>query len=394
MPSSGHFEPFDPDYTQRVIGKGFAPVIDDYFRARIIGGERIPRQGPLVLAPNHSGSAFPFDAMVLDSLLWRRDDYRREAKFRSVYEKELSTTWWMRPFGVDNFWRRCGGVDMTFENFHELLARGERVIYYPEGVPGIGKGFHRRYRLQRFHTSFLIHCARNRAPVVPLYIINAEWVNPFNFTIGSLDRLVHRLFRVPFLPLPSALLGIAWPWCWYLAFPSRMIFVVGKPIDVAAKMRAAGVERLERSEHDKLQRVADAIRDEMQPELDRYVRKYGRRPYHCRSLRRRLWRGRWRLLNILPIGWTALFVKLHRNTMRPRVEGALRRWLRDWDLVGFYLPFGWPLVSLTRALRKPPHGYRGLSRAERREREGNYVWSLSERPLPPRSSSEEAASRD
>ncbi len=390
MTASDYFEPFEPDYTHRVIGRGFAPISDRYFRARIIGADRIPTTGPLVLAPNHSGSAFPFDAMVLDALLWRLDGYRPKAKFRSVYEKELSTTWWMRPFGIDNFWRRCGGVDMTFDNFHELLARGERVIYYPEGVPGIGKGFRRRYQLQPFHTSFLIHCARNRAPVLPLYIVNAEWVNPFNFTIGWLNRLTQRMFHVPFLPLPSALLGILWPWCWYLAFPCRMTFVVGEPIDVVSRMRAAGVERLERSEHGKLREVADQIRREMQPELDRYVRRYGTRPYQCRSLGRELWRGRRRLANILPIGWTAVFVKLHRNTMRPRARSRLVRWLRDWDLIGFYLPLGWPLLTLTRAWRKPPYGFRGLSPEARREREGSYVWRLSERPLPPRAAMGEA----
>lgn len=32
--------------------------------------------------------------------------------------------------------------------------------------------------------------------------------------------------------------------------------------------------------------------------------------------------------------------------------------------------------------RKPPCGYRGLGRRQRREREGVFVWKLNERPLP------------
>ena len=105
---------------------------------RIIGGEKLPRDGPIILAANHSGTAFPYDAIVLDFALWKRDDLVDDAKFRSVYEPELSLVWWMRPFGIDNLWRRGGGVDMTFDNFERLLQRGDRVIYYPEGVPGIG----------------------------------------------------------------------------------------------------------------------------------------------------------------------------------------------------------------------------------------------------------------
>jgi hypothetical protein len=35
--------------------------------------------------------------------------------------------------------------------------------------------------------------------------------------------------------------------------------------------------------------------------------------------------------------------------------------------------------------RKPPCGYRGLTRRERIEREGSFRWTLDTRPLPPRS---------
>jgi hypothetical protein len=77
-------------------------------------------------------------------------------------------------------------------------------------------------------------------------------------------------------------------------------------------------------------------------------------------------------------------VRFGRDAERPPARNRLHRLLRDWDLLGFYLPFGWPLLSLGRALRRPPCGYRGLDAAARREREGAYVWRLAERPLPPR----------
>jgi 1-acyl-sn-glycerol-3-phosphate acyltransferase len=196
-PAPEPYEPFDPDYTAAVIREVFSPIARHYFRAELIGAERLPPEGPLVLAPNHSGNAFPYDGMVLDGLLWDRDGFRPERKFRSVFEKELAVTWWMRPFGIDNFWRRCGGIDLTFDNLDRLLARGERLIYYPEGVPGIGKGFFRRYRLQRFSTSFVLLAARHGAPVYPVSIVNAEWVIPFCFTLPPLDRLMQRLSPSP-----------------------------------------------------------------------------------------------------------------------------------------------------------------------------------------------------
>jgi 1-acyl-sn-glycerol-3-phosphate acyltransferase len=375
------YEPFDPDYTASVIREVFDPVVRRYFRAELIGAEKLPAAGPLVLAPNHSGTSFPYDGMVLDGLLWERDGLLPERKFRSVFEKELAVTWWMRPFGIDNFWRRCGGVDMTFDNFDRLLARGERVVYYPEGVPGIGKGFHRRYRLQRFSTSFVILAARNRAPVYPVYIVNAEWVIPFCFTIRPIDRVMQRLWKVPFLPLPLAPLGICFPFLWYLALPARMVMVVGEPIDMAERLSAAGVTDLENPDRALLRRVADEVREECQRELDRHVAAHGDRPYDARSLGREMRRAR-RRLALTPFGWPLAFVRHERDRRRPPARHRLHRLLRDWDLWFFYVPFGWPLLTLTRHFRRPPCGYRGLSRAERREREGIFHWHLREHPLP------------
>ncbi len=375
------YEPFDPDYTASIIQEVFGPIVRHYFRAELVGGEKIPTGGPLVLAPNHSGNAFPYDGMVLEGLLWRRDGLRPEAKLRSVFEKELAVTWWMRPFGLDNFWRRCGGIDLTFDNFDRLLARGERLIYYPEGVPGIGKGFFRRYQLQRYSTSFVILAARHGAPVYPISIVNAEWVIPFCFTVPALDGLMQRLFRVPFLPLPAAPLALLFPWMWYLTLPARMVFVVGDPIDMAARTRAAGID-LDDPDRGKLREVADGVRRDCQAELDRQVAAYGRRPYDAPSLRRELWAARRKLLALLPSGWPVSFVCHDRNRRRPPARNRLHAILRDWDLLGFYLPFGWPLLGLTRHLRRPPCGYRGLTPAARRAQEGTFHWHLKDRPLP------------
>lgn len=378
-------DPFDPAYCRALERRVLGPVAAHYFRVRLIGADRLPTQGPIILAANHSGNAFPHDGIVLDGTLWRYDGMRASRKFRTVYEPELTHVWWMRPFGLDDFWRRGGGVDMTFDNFERLLERGDRVLYFPEGVPGIGKGFNRRYRLQRFKTSFILLAGRHRVPVYPVYVINAEWVHPFGYCIPPLDRLMQRVFHVPFLPLPIGLLACVFPWMWYLAFPCRMVFVVGEPIDVPALLWREGVTEFERPERGALQRVAERIRGLMQSELDALVRTYGARPYDARSLWRGLKRAWGRLRTILPWGWPVAAIRLDRDRRRPPARNRLHAVLRDWDLIGFYLPFGWPLLSLCRALRRPPYGYRGLSRLARRERQGNYLWRLSERPLPPRS---------
>ena len=55
------YEPFDPDYCRALERGPLGGIIEDYFRARVIGAERLPHHGPLILAANHSGNAFPHD---------------------------------------------------------------------------------------------------------------------------------------------------------------------------------------------------------------------------------------------------------------------------------------------------------------------------------------------
>ncbi|HET9012880.1 MAG TPA: 1-acyl-sn-glycerol-3-phosphate acyltransferase, partial [Gemmatimonadaceae bacterium] len=333
-------DPFDADWARSLERSVLAPMGESYFRCELIGGERIPPRGPLILAANHSGNAFPYDGIVLDGLLWRRDGMRDETKFRAVYEAELSLRWWMRPYGIPDFWRRGGGVDMTFDNFDRLLARGDRVLYFPEGVPGIGKGFNRRYQLQRFSSSFVLLAARHHVPVLPLYIINAEWLHPFGYCIPPLDRVMQRLFLVPFLPLPIGVLAILMPWIWFLAFPAKLIFVVGDPIDVEGALREEGVTDYESPPRDSVRRAAERVRVQMQRELTALVAVHGRTRYGVGSLLRALRRGRPHALHATPLGWPLAFLRHERDRRRPPARSRLHALLRDWDLVGFYLPFG------------------------------------------------------
>ncbi len=382
--SDDAWEPLDLAYLRDFAARVYIPILDHYFRPVLVGGDKLPPDGPAILAANHSGNAFPHDAIVLDATLWRHDGLAPERKLRTAFEKELTAVWWMRPFGLDDWWRRCGGVDMTFDNFDRSLARGDRVLYFPEGVPGIGKGFNRRYQLQRFSTSFALLAARRGVPVFPVYIVNAEWVHPFGYCVPALDRLVQRWLGVPFLPLPIGLLTLLFPWMFYLSFPSRMAFVVGDPVDVTAMAREEGIADFTVRDAERWGRVAKRIRLHMQAELDAAVAQYGRRPWDLRSLARELWTARRRLLTILPVGWPVAYWRQERDRQRPPARSWWHAVLRDWDLLGFYLPLGWAALALTRALRRPPYGYRGLARSEARARRGDFVWRLAERPLPAR----------
>ena len=382
-PDGAHraFDPIDWPYLESLRHAFLDDIVSKYFRAELIGAEKLPKEGPIIVAANHSGNAFPHDAMILDALLWRHQGFTKEAKFRTVFTPKLAAAWWMRPYGLDNWWRRAGGVDMTFVNFDRLLEARKKVIYFPEGVPGIGKGFLRRYQLQKFHSSFAVLAAKHHAPVYPVSIVNAEWVNPTSITFPALDRLVSRLTGLPFFPIPIVFFALLFPFVFYLAFPSRMVFRIGDPIDVREMLKRMG-EDPEHPAREAFPLVAEEIRRRAQRDLDEAVARYGKKPYDWKGFIRAMRSIRGHILRATPLGWPYTYLRHERDRRRPPARNRIHAFLRDLDIAAFYLPLGWLPIALMRRLRKPPYGYRGLSKEERREREGSYLWTLDSRPLP------------
>ena len=92
------YEPFDPDYSRALVRDVIGPIAADYFRVELLGADRIPRRGPVILAANHSGNAFPYDGIFVDAAMWQGDALDPAAKLRTVFEPELAAVWWMRPF--------------------------------------------------------------------------------------------------------------------------------------------------------------------------------------------------------------------------------------------------------------------------------------------------------
>jgi 1-acyl-sn-glycerol-3-phosphate acyltransferase len=383
LPTAQPHDPMDWDFI-RGVERGFlGDILDHWFRARVVGAEKIAEHGPLIVAPNHSGNAFPHDAVMLDGLLWRHAGMTKEAKFRSVYTPQLAAVWWMRPYGVDNWWRRGGGVDMTFGNYDRLLERGDRVVYYPEGVPGIGKGFLKRYQLQHFHSSFVVLADKHAAPIYPVAVVNAEWVNPTSVTFPWLNDLFRRLAGLPFFPVPTVFVAALFPFIFYLGFPCQMTFVVGDPIDVRALLREEAADPGE-PDREAVLRVAERVRALSQERLNAAVAEYGKKPWDVRGLVRSMWSIRGRIFRTTPLGWPYAFLQYARDRERAPARSFLHRWVRDLDILFYYLPLGWLGIALMRVLRRPPYGYRGLTRQQRIEREGAFRWTLETNPLPPR----------
>ena len=160
-----------------------------YFRVESSGIEHLPRRGAAILVANHGGT-LPLDAVliVLD-VLRRTDPPRVPRPIGDVFIPLLP--------GLGSLFARVGMVGGARNNFRHLLEVGELPLVFPEGVPGISKGFRRRYELQEWRVGHVELAIRHRVPIVPIAVVGAEEAWPL---IGRIDSF--HWFGAPFLPIP------------------------------------------------------------------------------------------------------------------------------------------------------------------------------------------------
>ncbi len=201
---------FDPTYLKKVIGLA-AWVYRYYFRCEAIGVHNVPEGRAFIIA-NHSGQ-LPFDGAMIGMALFLE---RNPPRFvRSMVERFVPST----PF-VSPFLAKCGQILGTPENCRRLLAMGEAIQVFPEGVGGLCKTWEHRYQLQRFGQGFMRLALETQTPIIPTVVIGAEEQAPalFNFKKAA------ALAGLPALPITLApLFGL-------LPFPTKYRIYFGKPL--------------------------------------------------------------------------------------------------------------------------------------------------------------------
>ncbi len=190
------------------------PLYERYFRVRSYGAHNIPTDGPVILASNHSGM-LPLDGMMIcvDAFL----NARRPRVVRAVGDYFVPK---MPVFST--FFARAGVITGSRGNVRYALEQGELLLIFPEGSPGIGKSFWKRYQLAPWRVGHAELAIRHGASVVPVAVIGAEEQWP---VLARLER-VH-LFGAPYLPIPLT----------PLPMPVRYHIHYGLPIPLGAQHR-------------------------------------------------------------------------------------------------------------------------------------------------------------
>ncbi|TGE28042.1 lysophospholipid acyltransferase family protein [Hymenobacter metallicola] len=353
---------FDEEFVYQ-LDKNILQLLDRvWFRSELVGFENYPQRNnpdtPLIFASNHSGMAFPWDAMVALSHLWRKLPSLRDLP-RPLSAPMLSQSALMNPFLVRDFWKRCGCVDATTLNFETMMYYQEHnLMLYPEGVPGIGKGFNRKYQLQRLATSIIRLGIQHRTDIIPFYTINGEYLNPYAYSWDWINNLSKKI-GIPFIPMgPIILMVLLQPWFFYMAFPAKLTFVLGsriKPYELTDKAH----DELSRAEYEEL---SNQVRARMQAEMDAAVQQYGQKPYRWAEMWQRI-KQNWRYFPFfLPFAWPAVFTEFEKQYTRKGQRDIsldltspgswLRMIWRNPFTISFFIPIlGWIPIAI--------RGYKG-----------------------------------
>jgi 1-acyl-sn-glycerol-3-phosphate acyltransferase len=227
----------------RVLPHFLMEIARKYFRLQVEGAENIPRRGPALIAPNHSGFS-GFDALLLS-----HEIYKSTGRIPRV----LTHQFWFLTRATAVPAEKVGFIEANMVNGLAQLKKNNLVILFPEGERGNFKPTTQRYQLQRFRTGFLRMAILRQCPIVPTLILGAEETH-----INLAQLKFTKYLRGLVLPLPLNIVPL--PVKWKIRYLP--------PIHLPYKPSAADDREL-------LKELAQELREEMQKAITEEVAKRG-----------------------------------------------------------------------------------------------------------------------
>lgn len=354
---------FSKNYLETFCEYILNPIRKVWYRAEFVGFDTLPARNnpssPLIYATNHSGMAFPWDAIVFVSEIADRK-YPDPDGVRALISPMLTKYPYMCPFLIDGLWWKAGCINATLLNFETgMKLNGSNILIFPEGIDGIGKGFDKRYELQKFRTSFIRMSIRYKSDVIPFYTINGEFNNPLAYNFKPLTKIVRKI-GMPFFPFgPVIFMAVFQPWIFYVSLPSKLTFVMGKSVRVSDMVENKPYEEFSQKE---LKLTAEKIQTIMQKELLDYKKKYGKKFYDIKGLLKSMWQNRRLFFRYFPMFWPLVMTyfevnydeKIGKDSLKFSFKKCVKTILKRPIVLAMYLPvLGWLFIWLkTRSIMK------------------------------------------
>lgn len=165
-----------------------SPTLKFLWRIRVEGMDNVPREGPAIIAPNHSAA---IDSFFVPCVLPRRITYVGKAEYLDDWKtRKLFPAMGMIPLD------RSGGSasERALNTAARILERGELFGIYPEGTRS------RTGKLHKGHTGVARLALRCRAPIVPVGLIGTREVQPPDSPVPKFFRTVTVRFGAPVDP--------------------------------------------------------------------------------------------------------------------------------------------------------------------------------------------------
>ncbi|MGE0707294.1 MAG: 1-acyl-sn-glycerol-3-phosphate acyltransferase [Planctomycetota bacterium] len=234
------------------------PAYRAYFRAELLGFDRLP-PGPALLVGNHNGGWVMPEAPL--TVL----GYHRATGFQDPLTILGHDTAFALP-GLRRFTRACGGTPARPESALAALAAGRRVLVYPGGDHEVMRPSRDRDKVDfGGRAGFARVALRAGVPIVPVVCAGAHdvwWVVARGARIARWTRLDRSPLRLGVCPV-----AISFPWGLgpgflpFLPFPARV------RVEVGAALHLEGDPDDPRAVHAAARQVLRA----MQAQLDRLV---------------------------------------------------------------------------------------------------------------------------